>query len=320
MNIRRVRKVLRAAAFGTTALLLAHPALAAPKVVASIKPLHSLVAGVMAGVGEPSLIVKGAASPHTYAMRPADAKALSEADVVFWAGEGLENFLEKPLSALAGKARVVTLMAEPGLRLLPTREGGLWEESGETHDHGAEAHDEHEHEHGAYDGHIWLDPQNAKFIADRAVAVLSESDPANAAGYAANGRKLGARLDTLDGELRGRLDPIRSRPYVVFHDAYHYFEDRYGLNAVGAITVSPDRRPSARRLSEIRAHIRKADAACVFAEPQFEPTLVRTVVEGTGAGTGVLDPEGANLPDGPDLYFNLMRANAEALAACLGRR
>jgi zinc transport system substrate-binding protein len=290
------------------------------KVVASVKPIHSLVTGVMKGVAEPSLLVKGAASPHSFNLRPSDARALNQADLVFWVGEDLETFLTKPIKSLAGKAQPVALMEESGLTLLPTREGGAWEKH-DDHGHDDHAHEDHaheaEHEHGTHDAHVWLDVDNARKMVATIAGKLSERDSANAARYQANAASLTERLTALDAELKTTLAPVKDRPFVVFHDAYHYLEDRYGLNAVGAITVSPDQRPSAQRLSQLRSKISSLDAACVFAEPQFEPTLVTTVVEKTPAKRGTLDPLGAALDDGSELYFTLMRGMAASLVSCL---
>ena len=309
-------------------------------VVASIKPVHSLVAGVMEGVGEPALLVKGTGSEHSYSLRPSEARALEQAEVVFWVGETMETFLVKPLHALAGDARVIELWRAPGLTLLPTREGGMWdapepgaEGGGADADHGAAdrpgadgddgEHSEVEHgaahhAHGETDMHIWLDPGNAKVLAAAIASALGDADPSNAATYHANAERLRERLDELDRSLEDRLATVADRPYVVFHDAYHNFEHRYGVKAVGAITINPTVRPSARRLAEIHERLEQLDAACVFAEPQFEPTLVETVIEGTSAQTGVLDPLGAALDPGPDQYFQLMNGLADSLVACLG--
>jgi zinc transport system substrate-binding protein len=322
MNARITRTSLLALA-GT--LIFSGTVLAADpvKVVASVKPIHSLVAGVMKGVAEPSLLVKGAASPHSFNLRPSDARALNQADLVFWVGEDLETFLTKPIQSLAGKSHPVALMEESGLTLLPTREGGAWEKhedhGQEDHgpdDHGHEDH-AHEDEHGTHDAHVWLDVDNARKMVATIAGKLSERDSANAARYQANAASLTERLTALDAELKTTLAPVKDRPFVVFHDAYHYLEDRYGLNAVGAITVSPDQRPSAQRLSQLRSKISSLNAACVFAEPQFEPTLVATVVEKTAAKRGTLDPLGAALDDGPELYFTLMRGMAASLVSCL---
>lgn len=302
-------------------LLLAAPAGAQPpsrsgppQVVASVKPLHSLTAAIMDGVGTPHLLVQGAASPHAYALKPSDARALARADLVVWVGPELETFLKKPLAALSAGARSLELIRAPGVETVEMREGGAWE----AHDHGPGDHG-HSHAHGGPDGHIWLDPENAKAMAAAVAAALSEIDPGNAAVYRSNLATLDGRLDALDAELRETLAPVRTKPFIVFHDAYHYFERRYGLNAVGAITVSPEVRPGAARLSALRAKIAELGAVCVFAEPQFESSLVRTVADGTAARTGVLDPEGAAIPDGPGLYFELLRFNARALVECLGR-
>ena len=295
----------------------------APAVVVSIKPIHSLVAGVMQGVGEPDLLVEGAGSPHSYSLRPSKAEALSRARVVFWVGENLEAFLAKPLEALSGDADVVELSEVAGVVPLPTREGGMWEVHADEDEHEHEGQSEHaevDHDdHGAVDMHIWLDPHNAEAIVDAIAVALSAADPEHAATYQANAAKVQGQLAALDLDLREQLAPIRDRPFVVFHDGYHYVEDRYGLNAVGAITVDPQRRPSAGRLQEIRAKLQELDAACVFAEPQFEPALVDTVIEGTSAKKGVLDPLGADLDAGPQQYFQLMTGIADSLVACLGQ-
>ncbi|MCM8738440.1 zinc ABC transporter substrate-binding protein [Azospirillum sp. A1-3] len=302
---------------GTMSALVATTALPAwaeaPKVVVSIKPIHSLVASVMHGVGEPVLLVRGGASPHSYTMKPSDAKALSAADLVVWVGPELEGFLEKPLQANAPKATRLTLMDLKSLTLLQAREGGAWE----AHDHGHEQHG-HADEHEELNSHIWLDPANARAIVTATADALAAKDPADAETFRTNADRTLQALDALDAELKATLTPLKDKPFVVFHDAYQYFEARYDLSAVGSITVSPDRRPSAKRLSAIRAKIAGLNAACVFSEPQFEPTLVRTVVEGTKAKTGVLDPEGADLPEGEALYPTLMRNLAASLRGCLG--
>ena len=296
-----------------------------PKVVVSIKPIHSLVASVMRGVGEPTLLVRGGASPHSYTLKPSDAKELSAADLVVWVGPDLEGFLEKPLQANAPKATRLTLMDQKGMTLLQAREGGAWE----PHDHGHEGHGHKDHDHEGHDAdhdadhdelnsHIWLDPANARVIVTATAEALAAKDPADAETYRTNADRTLQALDALDAELKATLAPLKEKPFVVFHDAYQYFEARYDLSAVGSITVSPDRRPSAKRLSAIRTKIAGLNAACVFAEPQFEPTLVRTVVEGTKAKTGVLDPEGADLPEGEALYPTLMRNIATSLRGCLG--
>ena len=318
----------------------------APKVVASIKPVHSLVAGVMQGVGEPALVIQGVGSPHTYSLRPSEARAIEQADIVFWVGEGMETFLVKPLEALPTDARVVELAEADGVTLLPTREGGMWEahvhdeehEQGDGHHHDedehAAQHDEDEaghhedeeqahhgdqaHADGAADMHIWLDPHNAEAMIAAIAAALSEVDPEHAALYQQNAAALRQDLERLDAALRAKLAPVRERPFVVFHDAYQYFEQRYGLNPVGAISIGPDRRPGAQRLGEIRDRLQVTEAACVFAEPQFEPAVVETVIEGTGARKGVLDPLGATLEAGPGLYAQLLESLAGSLTECLG--
>lgn len=294
------------------AVFLSDPARAEVQVVASIVPVHSLVAGVMEGMGAPHLLVPGSASPHTFAMRPSDARRLERAQVVFWIGPTLETFLRRPLTALARDAQVVALVEAEAVKRLPFREGGLWE----AHAHEAT----HEHQHEGIDGHIWLDPRNAAAMTKAIAAALSRADPANRARYAANAARVVARIEALDRRLAAALAPAKGKPYVVFHDAYHYLEARYGLTPAGSITVSPEMSPGARRLSEIRERIAGERAVCVFAEPQFEPRLVESLVQGTQARTASLDPEGARVTPGPDAYFTLMTNIADNLARCLSGR
>jgi zinc transport system substrate-binding protein len=293
-------------------LLAARPEAAQAQVVASIKPVHSLVAAVMAGVGAPELIVHGAASPHTYSLRPSDATRLAAARLVFWIGPAYEGFLVKPLATLAPSATVVTLAQAPGMTVLPARHGGIWGEHEREHDGHDDAADE------TRDGHLWLDPRNAAAMTGAIAAALAAADPARAAAYTTNAAAVQRDLARLDEELASRLAPVRGVGFIVFHDAYQYLETRYGLAALGAVTVSPEAKPGARRVAELRARIRASGAKCVFAEPQFEPALVRTLVAETGARVGTLDPLGADMADGPALYPTMMRRLADSLVRCLG--
>jgi zinc transport system substrate-binding protein len=341
-----------------------------PSVVASVKPLHSLVAAVMGDLGTPSLIVDGSASPHTYSLKPSDARALQQADIVFWTGHGLELFLEDAIGTLAPNATVVELAETPGIELLPPREGGAFEahahddevqddhahedhghdhghddghehapgseahdhdhHDGDDHDHGAEAHADdghdhhaghdhagHDHAHGDEDMHFFLDPANAKLMVSAIAASLAAADPGNADVYRANAAATSDDLDALITETDARLTPVKDRPFVVFHDAYQYFENRFGLNVAGSITINPELAPGAERIGEIRDRLKSADAACVFAEPNFEPKVVDVLIEGTGARAGVLDPEGASLEPGPGLYRQLIENLATGLVDCL---
>jgi zinc transport system substrate-binding protein len=278
-----------------------------PAVVVTIKPVHSLVAGVMEGAGSPALLLRGGASPHALSLRPSDARMLERASVIFWVGERLETFLARPLAALGREARVVTLIEEAPT-LFATRKAGAWE-----------AHEPAEGPPAAakIDPHVWQDPSNAKAIVEAAAAALGAADPSRGALYRENADKLHARIDALDDELQAVLAPVSDVPFVVFHDAYQYFERHYGLNAVASITLTPEQKPGVRRVSEIRRKIEEAGAGCVFTEPQFEPALARTVLAGTGARTAVLDPLGTDIPPGPDAYFTLMRRLAQALRDCL---
>ena len=276
-------------------------------VVTSIKPVHSLVSGVMQGVGSPTVIIEGAGSPHTYSLKPSQAKQLQDADLVFWMGDELEPFLRGPIQNIAKNAKSIKLIEARGLKKIKFREGGMFDE-----------HDDHGH--GEYDPHVWLDPINAKAIVHEIEEALVKADPKNAKEYKANADRIAGELDQLVKELRAQFQPVQQKGFIVFHDAYQYFEQRFGVSAIGSITVSPEVMPGAERVSELRNKIRGLKATCIFSEPQFEPKLVRTLVEGTGARAGVLDPLGASLTKGPNLYFQLVREMARSLKECLSAK
>ena len=292
------------------------------RIVASIKPVHSLVSAVMAGVGEPRLLMRGAASPHTFTLRPSDAAAIENADIVFLIGDTMETTLVGPLDALAGHARVVSLFETPGLAHRTFREGGAFEaDDHDDHAHGHDNHDDEGHDDdrgdGLLDPHIWLDPVNGGAMTRLIAATLAEADPANAAAYEANADALVQRLDRLTEEIAATMAPARGAPFIVFHDAYRHFEDRFGLAAVGSAVVSPERPPGVKRIEELRAKVFDLGVACVFAEPQFDRRLIDVIVEGTQARTGTVDPLGAAIEDGPELYFTLLRNMASSFKDCL---
>ncbi|MEX3315043.1 zinc ABC transporter substrate-binding protein [Sulfitobacter sp. PS-8MA] len=324
-----------------------------PAVATDIAPVQALVAQVMKGVGEPALIVPPAASPHGYAMRPSEARALSGADLVVWVGPALTPWLAEPLETLAGEAQHLALMAQPGTRVLGFREGARFEahdhgddeghgdvhHEDEGHDHEGHDHDGHDHEghnheghadeahadpaghdghgHGSDDPHVWLDPRNGQLWLGQIAVTLAELDPDNAAQYRANAAAAQAELAALEGEIAERLAPVKDRPFIVFHDAYHYFEARFDIEAVGAISENDARTPGAARVAELRELVRDSGAKCVFAEPQFNPGLIAAVSEGQGIKTGTLDPIGAELAPGAGLYTDLLRGMAEGMANCL---
>lgn len=290
---------------------------AAPNVVVSLAPLHSLAAGVMRGVGQPRLLIAGGASPHDQHLRPSDARVIAEADVLFWIGPELERFLVKPLHNVQGQVQAIALLDAPGVTVFPVRTGGVWEvhvHAQNEEEHAGHDHADHEADH---DPHIWLDPRNAIAMTRRMVAVLGQVDPDHKTDYERNGAALIERLNQLDQQLTARLAPIQNQPYVVFHDAYQYLERRYRLNAVGSVVLDPEQRPGAKRVAEIQARIQQRGVRCVFSEPQFQPALVDTIIAGSAASSGILDPLGADIPPGPDAYFQLLERLANALQACL---
>ena len=317
------------------------PANAELKVVTSIKPIHSLASYLMDGIGKPELIVDGYASPHGFSMKPSHAKMLQNADLIFWVGEDLENFLEKPLKSIAKKAEKIELIEIKGLNVLKFRERNIFDE----HDHDDHAHDDHgkkeddhddhdhddhgkkeehddhdnhdEHEghaHGEFDPHIWLDTMNAKAMLNEMAEHLIENDPKNEAKYKSNLDKALKDIDKLTIEVMTELN--NSVSSIVFHDAYQYFEKRFNVNVLGAFTVNTDVMPGAEQLAEIREIIEHDKVACVFSEPQFNPDIINAVAKDMKIKTGVLDPLGATLDSGKDLYFKLIRNMSASFKGC----
>jgi len=306
----------RLSALFAATLLLAGPALAAPRVVASVVPVQSIVAAVMGDTGTPDLLLKGSMSEHRAVFTPAQIAALGNADLVFIVGQGLEAKLAQisGSEAVNGKA-FISLSEAPDIKTLPIREGGAWEPDTDEHDHASEG----TAAEGVlrFDPHVWLDPGNAKAMARAVAKDLAAADPANAATYEANATAFEAEVDKVAAEIATELAPVKDKPFIVFHDAYHYFEKHFGLAGAGSISDVSAQAPSAERLAAVRDKIMASGAACVFREPQFDDKVVQTVIEGTGAREGVLDPLGASLTPGPAAYPQLLRNLATALKDCL---
>ena len=314
------------------------------KVVASIKPIHSLASYLMDGVAKPDLIVDGYASPHGFALKPSHAKMLQNADIIFWVGEDLENFLEKPLDSIAKKAEKIELLEIKGLNKLKFRERNIFddhddhghddhghkkkddhddhddhakkEDDHDDHDHKKkDDHDGHEgHHHSEHDPHIWLDPINAKVILNEMVEHLIENDAKNASTYKSNLEKALKDIDKLTIEVMTDLN--QSTSSIVFHDAYQYFEKRFNVNVLGAFTVNTDVLPGAEQLEEIREVIEHDKVACIFSEPQFNPDIINAVAKDMDIKTGVLDPLGATLTPGKTLYFDLIKNMSKSFKGC----
>ena len=309
------------------------------KVVASIKPIHSLASYLMDGIAKPNLIVDGYASPHGFALKPSHAKMLQNADIVFWVGEDLENFLEKPLSSIAKKAEKIELLEVKGLVKLKFRERNIFDDHEDHDDHGhkkKDDHDDHDHDshakkkdghddhddhdgheghnHGEFDPHIWLDPINAKVILFEMSKHLIENDPSNETAYRANLSKAYKEIDKLTKDVTAELN--ESTASIVFHDAYQYFEKRFNVNILGAFTVNTDVMPGAEQLKEIREVIEHDKVACVFSEPQFNPDIIKAVAKDMNIKTGIVDPLGATLNPGKTLYFDLIKNMSKSFKGC----
>ena len=290
------------------------------KVVTSIKPIHSLASLLMDGISTPKLIVDGSNSPHNFTLKPSHAKMLQNADLVFWVGEDIETFLEKPLGIIARKAKKIELMEISQIKKLKFREKNIFKGHHDDHghkkhdDHGHKKHDDHGHAHGEHDPHIWLDPLNAKVILNVMAKNMKMKDKKNAAKYDANLKKANANLDNLVSKINKNIN--KNAKYVVFHDAYQYFEKRFGLKTLGALTVNTDVLPGAEQLKDIRKVIKKEKAKCIFSEPQFNPKIIKAIAKDTNIKTGVLDPLGADLMNNKDLYFKLLNNLSNSLKQC----
>ena len=323
---------------------------ASPQVIVSIKPIHSLVASVMAGIAVPDIMIDGANSPHDFALTPSQANKLSKADLVFWVGPELETFLSKPIKTIGQQARAIELMETKGLLKFDFREDADFDvaagkatdhddhkhgqkDDHDDHKHGQkDDHDDHKDDHKAAGGHhdhahhahgvdphIWLDPVNAQLLVTRIAAELSRADPANKARYQANAAATKAGLRQLIGQLETLMEPISNRRFIAFHDAYYYFEKRFAVTAAGTVTVNPEIMPGPRRIRQIKEKIKAAGVTCIFAEPQFSPRIVKVIAAESEAQTAVLDPLGAGLTAGPGLYAKLLTNMATAMSDCLAK-
>ncbi len=314
-------------------------------VVTTIKPLHSLVSSVMKGVGEPSLIIEGTNNPHTFVFKPSHAKMIEEADIIFWIGEDLEAFMEKPLDSLAEKAQVISFMELSSIEKLKFREKNIFddhdghEDEHEGHededDHGHkdddhdddhdghedehEGHDDdhkdaHAHAHGEFDPHIWLDPENAKEMVKIIRDELIKIDPDGQRQYSVNTAGATLELDNLINSVEKELSKDIS--YIVFHDAYQYFENRFGVIPAGALTLNPDVLPGAKQIADIQDVINDKGIKCIFSEPQYNPKIIETIGNDMKISTGVMDPLGAYIDAGPSMYSDLINGIANSIKDC----
>ena len=299
-----------------------------PNVAADIAPVHSLVSRVMESVGAPKLVIKSGASPHDYRLRPSEAKALQDADLVFWMGEELTPWMNGALETLASKASITTLLDQEGVTLHDFRESALFEAHDHDEDKDHKDHDDHDDhdddkdhkdhdDHGGHDPHAWLSPENAKLWLNIIASKLSVADPQNAASYFMNAAAGQAEMEEMIVEVNVMLKPVQGGKFVVFHDAYQYFENDFDFYASGAISLGDSSDPSPARIQKVQKRIRDEGIQCVLAEPQFNEGLVVTVMEGSEATASVIDPLGAELNTGSNLYTQLIKNMAKTLRDCL---
>ena len=307
-------------------------ALAKPVIATSIKPVSMVVAAIAGDKADIQQIVSSTASPHDFAMRPSDLKKILKADTVVWVGESLERFLEKPLENAGKEDSSIEWLALDGMALHNfAKEHHDEDEAEKSHDdHDHEAHDDHDHEeHGDHEGHeghhhdgvdphVWLSPDNARVLAKAVTARLVSLDSENAEYYKENLASFEKGLSAKDAEIRKALNKVNKVPYIVFHDGYSYFEQHYGLSHAGEITVSPERKPGAKKVAEIRHEIQEHKVQCVFSEPQFSPAIVKTLLDGTDVKTAPLDPLGSKVKMGTNAYFSFLDSLSGQFLSCLG--
>ena len=293
----------------TASLLTITPAQAEIRVLTSIKPLQLIAAAVQDGVGKPEVLLPPGASPHHYALRPSDVRRVQQADLLYWIGPDMEGFLPRVLKSRT--LPVVAVQSLPGLHL---RHFGA-----DSASHEEEDHDEHDHDHrpGSLDAHLWLSSVNARVIAAKMAADLSAADPANAARYASNAKAFNARLDALDARIRGRVAGIAGKPYFVFHEAFDYFEDAYGLKHAGVFSVAAEVQPGAQHVAAMRARLTEVGKTCVFSEPPLRPRLAETLTAGLPAKLAELDALGSNTPATATGYESLLDTLGDDLVGCL---
>ncbi|UXU75007.1 MULTISPECIES: zinc ABC transporter substrate-binding protein [unclassified Paracoccus (in: a-proteobacteria)] len=306
------------------------PALAdVPRVVTDLPPVAALVDQVLGDLGSPTLLVASGADAHSYQLRPSQARALQQADLVVWVGPQMTPWLQRAVDG-RDHGDLLTLLTVPGTHLrnfdqeiaADAHDGK--DEHAHEHEHEHEHEDAgdhgHDHDHSGIDPHAWLDPRNAELWLQAIAQALSARDPANAAAFAANAERAAAEMQALDAELEARLAPLRGKPFVVFHDAYGYFTDRYGVGPTIAVSLGDASTPSAARLQSIRQQAAQGNAHCAFPEANHDRRLIASVTEGSGVRAGeALDPEGSTLSPGPQLYTELLRNLGSTLADCLSR-
>ena len=292
-------------------------------VISTIQPINSLVSAVIGNTGKTISIIPAEQSPHDFKLKPSDVKVLQNSNIIFYVSNHLESSVTKVFKNLPKNIKLINLMEESGINHLAIRDNAAWErhdhhDDHDDHDKHGKKHDDHDDHEKEDDVHIWLSPDNAIKIVQKVNKVLSLYFPENSKIYNDNTTKFIDKIKTLKMELVRELSPIKNKPYIVFHDAYQYFEKTFELNAVGSVALEGDIASSPKQISFIKDKIVKSKASCVFQEPQFDSKLVKIVVEGTDAKIGTLDPLGVNITGDKDFYLQLLSNMAKSLKECLG--
>ncbi len=288
-------------------LLSATSALAEPpKVMTDIVPVQSLVDMVMGDIGQADALMPPGVSPHSFALRPADATALANADVVIWTGPGLSLWLAEPLTTLAPDAATLVLLDTSGWQRLDVRNDPSFPVAPNPDTP------------SATDPHAWMDPDIAAVWLGHIATTLADADPDNAAIYRANAAAAATALRDLGAEIATRLAPLADRPFVLPHDGYLYFENRFGLHPVGAITLSGATNPGPADLAELRDLVKAGGINCILTDAETSPKWVDLLSEGVAdITTAKIDGLGGSYPPGADNYPTMLRQMTDSLVDCL---
>ncbi|BFU60061.1 MULTISPECIES: zinc ABC transporter substrate-binding protein ZnuA [Rodentibacter] len=309
--------------------LLAFPMFANADVLASVKPLGFIASSIANGVTDTQVLVPPGASPHDYSLKLSDIQKVKSADLVLWIGEDVDSFLDKPINQIDRK-KVITIADLEGIEpLLGKAHHEHSHEEGE-HNHKHSHKDEnkgehdHDHDHDHHEGlttnwHVWYSPAISRIVAQKVADKLTTQFPDKKELIAKNLDNFNRTLEIQSDKIKAQLAPFADKGFFVFHDAYGYFNDAYGLKQTGYFTINPLVAPGAKTIAHIKEEIEEHRVNCLFAEPQFTPKVIESLAQSTKVNVGRLDPIGDSVTLGENAYVNFLQATADSYAQCLSK-
>ena len=291
-------------------------------VVVSIKPLYGLISPIMQGVTQPELLISGHNSVHGTQLKPSQAGMVHQAKIIFYIDKNMESFLNHTFESLPKTTKSYAMTDIKNIKLLNIRQSGAWENHTDEHnEHGHDKHNEHDdhakHDEISYDKHIWLNPENAKKIVLFASKILGQNDPENSKLYAKNAQNMIEKIDMMNKHITQNMNGLNDKPFIVFHDAYQYFEDYYDLNATGSIIFEPSQDIKPKRIMALKDKIKNTGAICVFREPYFSDKFINILQDNVKINSQTLDPEATSLEPSNTLYFDMMYSISDNIKKCL---